>query len=206
MTSTRATAPGRETRDRILETAWELVATYGLDAVRVADVAAAAGVSRQLVYAHFGNRAGLLTEMARHRDRSTGFADRVKAAAGREPVEALGALLRAWCEHIPQIVPVARALEAAAAAGAEGAEAWRDRMTALHDTFRVVVARVEADGRLARGWRVGTATDWVWARCHVSTYQHLVVERGWDARDYTDWTVADLLDRLVNRAGGATAG
>lgn len=199
VTATRATTPGRQTRDRILETAWELVVTHGLDAVRVADVAAAAGVSRQLVYAHFGNRAGLLTEMARHRDRSTGFADRVAAAADREPVEALGALLRAWCEHIPQILPVARALEAAAASGAEGAEAWQDRMTALHDTFRVAIARVEAAGRLARGWRVGTATDWAWARCHVSTFQHLVAERGWDPADYTDWTVADLLDRLVNR-------
>jgi AcrR family transcriptional regulator len=197
VTATRATAPGRQTRDRILEVAWELVASAGLDAVRVADIAAAADVSRQLVYAHFANRAGLLTQMVRHRDQSTGFADQVTAATGREPVEALGALLRAWCEHIPQILPVARALEAAA--GAEGAEAWRDRMAALHDTFRVAIARVEADGRLARGWRVAAATDWAWARCHISTYQHLVVERGWDPRDYTDWTVADLLDRLVSR-------
>ena len=41
------------------------------------DIAAAAGVSRQLVYFHYGNRAGLLTAMARHRDEASGFAQAV---------------------------------------------------------------------------------------------------------------------------------
>ena len=41
--------------------------------VTVAEIAAATGVSRQLVYLHFYNRAGLLVAMARHHDGPSGF-------------------------------------------------------------------------------------------------------------------------------------
>jgi len=55
-----------ETRARILGTAWQLVRDRGAGAVTVKEVAAAAGVSRQLIYFHYQNRAGLLLAMARH--------------------------------------------------------------------------------------------------------------------------------------------
>jgi AcrR family transcriptional regulator len=80
-----------DTRARILEAAWERVRDGGSAAVSVKDIAAEARVSRQLVYFHYGNRAGLLTAMVRHRDETSGF--RRRAAATRElpPVEALDA-------------------------------------------------------------------------------------------------------------------
>src|SRR5215813_9184497 len=68
-----------DTRARILGTAWQLVQDRGAAAVTVKEVAAAAGVSRQLVYFHYQNRAGLLLAMARHRDRSSGFLRQVAA-------------------------------------------------------------------------------------------------------------------------------
>ena len=46
------------------------------------DVARAAGVSRQAVYLHFGSRAGLLVAMARHHDRTSGFAERAARIGG----------------------------------------------------------------------------------------------------------------------------
>jgi AcrR family transcriptional regulator len=65
-----------DTRARILDTAWGLVRERGIDAVTVADIAAATGVSRQLLYVHFENRAGLLKAMARRHDVRSGFAGR----------------------------------------------------------------------------------------------------------------------------------
>jgi hypothetical protein len=56
---------------------------------------------------------------------------------------------------------VARALEAAAINGDEGGVAWRDRMGDLRELFAAAVARVEGAGRLAEGWTVPAATDWV---------------------------------------------
>ncbi|WP_433440762.1 TetR family transcriptional regulator [Nonomuraea sp. CA-141351] len=49
-----------ETRERLLQAAAEVFAQRGYDGTRVADIAAAAGVSNGALYAHFGSKADLL--------------------------------------------------------------------------------------------------------------------------------------------------
>lgn len=197
-----ATVRGEQTRDRILEAAWGLVADRGASDVTMADVARAAGVTRQLVYFHFDTRAGLLVAMARHRDHVSGFLERVAATRQLPPVEALAALLAAWVEYVPAILPVARALEAGMARGEDEAAAWRDRMTDLREAFRLAVERVHAEGRLAATWTVDDAADWIWARSHLANHQHLVVERGWDADHYAQRTIASVLGDVVAHSEG----
>jgi AcrR family transcriptional regulator len=182
-----------DTPTRILEAAWELVLERGTVDVTVADIAAAAGVSRQLVYFHFDNRAGLLTAMARHRDESSGFIDEVAASRTMSPAEGLEHLLRAWCDYMPTIVPVARALEASLVTGDDGGSAWRQRMGELRAALRMALGRVD----LAPDWTVDQAADWAWSRIQPTTWQHLVGERGWSAEEYTDRTVASLLRELL---------
>jgi AcrR family transcriptional regulator len=180
-----------ETRTRVLETAWRRVLEHGPAAASVKDIAREAGVSRQLVYFHYGSRAGLLTAMARHRDEAFGAA--VTRARELEPVAALEYVLRAWCDYVPEILPVARALEAALVTGDEGGTAWRERMGELHAVLASFVRRVG----LAPGWTERTATDWIWARVQPSTYAHLVGERGWTHADYTERTVASVLAEIT---------
>ena len=186
-----------DTRARILDTAWGLVQERGIGAVTVADIAAATGVSRQLLYVHFENRAGLLVAMARRHDVRSGFAGRAAEARSLPPVAALERLLRLWFAYLPEILPVARALEAAATNGDEGGVAWRDRMGDLREMFAAAVERVDQDGRLAEGWTVPSATDWVWARAQPATFQHLVVDRAWPADDYTERAVHSILAEVV---------
>ena len=185
-----------ETRTRILDAAWSQVLEHGTGGVSVKAIAEAAGVSRQLVYFHFRNRAGLLTAMARHRDR--GFGRAAAAALDLGPHAGLEATLRAWCDYVPEILPVARALEAALVTGDEGGVAWRERMGELHAVLARAVERVD----LAPGWTVETATDWVWARVQPSAYAHLVGERGWTHARYVECTVATLL-REITRSSPA---
>jgi AcrR family transcriptional regulator len=191
------------TRSRILDTAWELLRRRGTNQVTVADIAEAAGVSRQLVYVHFANRAGLLVAVARHYDASSGFVERVAATRKLPAVDGLEALLRLWFAYIPEILPFARALEAAATTGDEGGTAWHDRMDDLWEAFRVAVDRVHRNGRLAERWTVRTATDWIWARSHLTTWQHLVGERGWPPGDYTERAVRSILAEVVAPTSGA---
>ena len=178
-----------DTPTRILETAWDLVTERGTVDVTVGEIAVAAGVSRQLVYFHFENRAGLLTAMARHRDETSGFVEAVAATRRMPPVEGLEHLLRAWCEYMPTIASVARALEVSD----DGGSAWRQRMGELRDALRVAVARVD----LAPGWTVDAAADWAWSRIQPTTWRHLVGERGWTAEQYTERTVRSLLAELI---------
>ena len=186
-----------ETRARILDTAWGLVRERGIGAVTVADIAAATGVSRQLLYVYFENRAGLLVAMARRHDVRSGFAGRAAEARSLPPVAALERLLRLWFAYLPEILPVARALEAAAINGDEGGVAWRDRMGDLREMFAAAVTRVEGEGRLAEGWSVPAATDWVWARAQPSTFSHLVGDRAWPPGDYTERAVRSVLAEVV---------
>jgi AcrR family transcriptional regulator len=52
---------GAETRERLLRAAADVFAKRGYDGTRVADIAAAAGVSNGAIYAHFDSKAELLT-------------------------------------------------------------------------------------------------------------------------------------------------
>jgi AcrR family transcriptional regulator len=192
-----ATELSADTRARILEAAWQRVRDHGTSAVSVKDIAAAAGVSRQLVYFHFGNRAGLLTAMARHQDRRSGFADQVAATRALPPQHALETLLGAWCAYLPDLLPVARALEAALITGDEGGSAWRDRMNDLWKVLRHTIERLADCDLLADDWTIDAATDWAWARIQPSTYAHLVGERGWTHDDYAERTTRTLLAELL---------
>jgi AcrR family transcriptional regulator len=186
-----------ETKTRILESAWTLVNERGIG-VPMGEIAAAAGVTRQLVYVHFASRAGLLVAMTRHHDARSGFRERALATRERPPAEALEALIRAWCEYVPQILPVALALESALIAGEDGAAAWRDRMGELHQAFRFATRRLEAEGLLAAGWTADHAADWAWAQVQPSTFLHLVGERGWTAEEYVRRATATIVGGLAN--------
>jgi AcrR family transcriptional regulator len=180
MTATEISA---ETRSHILDAAMARVRDHGAAAISVRAIANDAGVSRQLVYFHYGNRAGLLSALAQHLEAESGLA----AATELEP------LMRAWCALLPDLLPVARALEAASITGDEGAAAWRLRMRDLHAQFAAAVAEVE----LAPGWTPETATDWVWARLQPSAYAHLVEERRWTHAHFTEWSVGSLISELT---------
>jgi AcrR family transcriptional regulator len=56
-----------ETRERLLNAAADVFAQRGYDGTRVADIAAAAGVSNAALYAHFPSKAQLLVEALRAR-------------------------------------------------------------------------------------------------------------------------------------------
>ena len=195
MTTTEISA---DTRARILEAAWRLVRDRGAGAVSVKEVAAAADVSRQLVYFHYQNRAGLLLAMTHRHDLSSGFLRRVAAARALAPVPAFEAFLREWLGYLAEIIPVIRALEAAYITGDEGGEAWLQRMNDLHEGCTVALRRVAAENRLAPGWTAGSAADWAWARIQPSTWAYLVGMRGWDPGTYTERTIGSLLAELIS--------
>ncbi|HEU0132716.1 MAG TPA: TetR family transcriptional regulator [Mycobacteriales bacterium] len=80
-----------EVRDALLDAAYDLAVTTGWQRTRMADVAAAAGVSRQTVYDRFGSRDALAAALALRETQR--FLDGVERAlaAHAEPVEAIAA-------------------------------------------------------------------------------------------------------------------
>jgi AcrR family transcriptional regulator len=190
------------TRARLLDAAWDVATDKGVAALTLAQVGSRAGVSRQAVYLHFPNRASLLVEMTRRVDRTSGFVERFAAARRLPAREAFRAVLREWCDYLPLILPVLRALEAAATTGNEGGQAYLARMADWRRALGLAVIALDREEGLAPGWDVETATDWTWAQAHPATYHHLVTERGWTPAAVTDTLIATLERTLLASAIG----
>ena len=128
------------------------------------------------------------------RERGTQVIERITPTAELPPLDALESLMRAWLEYIPEILPVARQLHAAAMTGADGGEAWHRRMDELRRAFRYAARRVE----LRQPWTPETAADWIWSRTHLTVYDQLVVTRGWPSQDFADRTVPSVIGEITD--------
>lgn len=181
------------TRERILSAAWSIARERGSVEFTLAEVASLAGVSRQALYLHFENRAGLLLDMARRIDHRSGFVKRVADARKRPARQGFDRILRLWFDHLDEILPVARALEAAAVTGAEGAGAYHDRMDAWRSTLAISVGSLSDAGLLRPEWTVDQAADWVWARTQPSAYEYLVRRCGWTTSVMKERTIRSIV-------------
>lgn len=188
-----------ETRRRILEAAWRILETKGTG-LTLANVASAAGVSRQAVYLHFRDRTGLLLALVAHIDTMLGsdqrIADILNAPSG---IDALERMVEALSRFTERIDAVARTLEAAEYEDEALRAAWRDRLAGRQAISRAVVQRIAQDGQLANGWSLQDAADLVYAVTMPGPWRELTRHLGWTPRQYAANVIALLRRGLVAR-------
>lgn len=173
------------TRIQILEAAWKLLERQPSQAVRMSDIAAATGISRQAVYLHFASRTDLMVATARYVDEVKGVGERLRRwHATTDGLELLESYIVFWGNYVPEIYAVAKALLATIDADEAAAAAWNDRMADVKNGCRITVQALKRDGLLAPGWTVDTATDLFWALLSVNTWAMLTRECGWSVAQY----------------------
>lgn len=188
------------TRERILRSAWESILESGPE-VRLAEVAGRAGVSRQAVYLHFGDRAGLLLELLAWVGETLNLgAMLARVEEASSGIEALRRMVEVHAVFTPQIDAAARALEARQEQDPDVASALRDQLKLRHAAHRRVIARIAAEGDLADGWTVDTAADLFFAVTLAGPWRELTAERGWSAEQYSH-RMSQLLIRALVRGG-----
>jgi AcrR family transcriptional regulator len=197
----RAPPKEKATAQRILAAARDLLVERGVADTPMAEIAKAAGVTRQAVYLHFGSRSGLLVAMVRHYDDlSPKVAElRTMRAAPTADAGSFETYVRTWLDYVPEIYPIARVLSAAAATDAEARLAWDDRMEQVRTGYREVVTKLDAAGLLAADWTVEAAVDWCWSQSHPDAWRHLVVERDWDRELAVDRIVETLKATVLRK-------
>lgn len=203
MSTSAATAYGDpETRRRILDATWALLEERGTG-IRVADVAERAGISRQAVYLHFGDRISLFVAVADHIDVSFGR-DRLRAHVFDAPTgaESLGRWVETMSWYTAKIDSVSRVLELSAESDEALAAAWKDRMLGRRGHVRRIVDRIHTEGRLADGWTVEAATDLVFAVTLPGPWRVLTSVLGWSTERYTSEITAMLERTLLGSVGG----
>lgn len=96
MTPSAATSKGVATREMIVERAYAIACRHGLEGLSIGDLAAAAGMSKSGVFAHFGSREDLqLTVLEWTAER---FAEAVMLPALKQPrgLPRLRAVMEGW--------------------------------------------------------------------------------------------------------------
>lgn len=198
MVDHEGTAYGRPaTRGRILEAARRLIEEEGLP-ITMAQVAEAAGVSRQALYKHVGSRSGLLVQLVGHLDEVLGLAELARpvreAATGREALEAMVAVHAVYHQRI---IGFTRQAEALRHTDDAVAAAWEDRMAGRRAAHRGIVRQLADDGDLADGWDVDSAALLFYTVTLPRTWDELVVERGWTIEQYREHMTRLLVRALV---------
>ncbi len=191
------------TRAAIMEAAWRLIEREGRVDIGQAAIAAEAGVSRQSIFYAFGDRTGLLTAMARHRDQESPRLARLVEVASERRTDA-GQLLdvvSAWIDYLPDVYPVAILLDAAAITDAEAKAAIEDRMIVLFRNGLVARLRSMARrGLLRKGADPDRTAHVVWEICHLRAWRSLVVDCGWTPEEFKSSRLALISTFLGHEA------
>ncbi len=191
------------TRREILDAARELFGAQGYAATTVAQIAAAAGVAVDTVYAAVGTKPVLFRLLletaisgtdepvpAEERD----YVQRIRAAAGaRQKIETYAAAMRAISGRM---APLHLVLRDAAGQAPELARI-RDEITQRRAAnMRLFAQDLIATGEVRPGLDVGEVANIVWSMNSAEFYSLLVQERGWPPRRFEQW-LADAWCRLL---------
>jgi AcrR family transcriptional regulator len=190
------------TRARVLASAKTLFSARGIDAVTIAELAEAAGVSASTVYALFKSKEGVLLAVVE----GALFGERFRTAAAR---------LDAIADPVEQVAmtpTVARAIyesERAELGLMRGASAFSPALRRTEQRFEetryaMQEARLKAlfaAGRAKAGLSLDEARRLMWMYTSRDVYRMLVHEGGWTPDHFEAWLSRTLLDALVDTGG-----
>ena len=200
--SSRRKEQAQQTRRAVLRAAHDLFVANGYGQTTIADIAEAAGVSQETIYAAFKNKATLL-----HRvwditiggdDQEVVFHERAEIQAIRaEPDLAKRFVLHARMSTATarRMTPFVRAVRAAAGSEPAAAEMVAEMDRQRYEGMGVMAREAAATGQLAVSEQ--QCRDVVWAMTDGNLWHELVVERGWTDEQYAEWVGRTWVATLV---------
>jgi AcrR family transcriptional regulator len=201
----RRRAAAQRTRRAILEAATRLLLERGYVATTVVDIAAAAGVALDTVYAAVGRKSTLFRLLLETAISGTEAAvpavERDYVAAIRSETQAVRKLelyAQALRAIHARLAPLLRVLQVAAAGDPELATLWSEIAERRARNMHLFVFELASTGALRDDLSHAEAADVIWATNSPELYMLLVYERGWDPDHYAHW-LADAWRRLLLR-------
>lgn len=174
-----------DTRSRILEATCKLLELSSGKAVRMSDIAKAAGVSRQAVYLHFESRDDLMIATRAYVDDMKGLQERLKVLhAATQGTELLEAIVDVWGNYIADIYVIDKAMMNTLDTDEARATVWSDCMSGLKDMCRNAIDMLEHENRLTSGWSKKEAAEMFMMTLSIQNWEHLTLECGWSTAQY----------------------
>lgn len=192
------------TRWAVLRAAGRLFAEQGYVGTSIADIAAAAGVSRATVTAAVGSKPVLLSQAydttIAGDDDPTPIPERATTRSFRTQPDP-ASVLEAYVEHAAaisaRVAGLAEAVRGAAGADPDARALWEQIRAQRHRAARMVIDAVLAVGELREGLDPDTATDIVWIVNDGTLYNSMVHLRGWSHEKFQTWRAETLKSQLL---------
>lgn len=202
--ASRRRAQAEENRRRMLRGAHELFLEHGYARTSLAAVAAAAGVSNDLVYKAFGSKRRLVVEVMNFTTTGEVDSPKVLDQAGPQAVRAetdqrlqVAMFAADVAGRISRIRPVDDVIRSAAAVDPELAERRAAMQRTRLANLRAFVEWLAANGPLRDGLTVDDATATVWSMAGPDMHRLLVDDLGWDHEHYAAWLHGTLEAALL---------
>jgi AcrR family transcriptional regulator len=203
--SSRRKEQARQTRRAVLRAAHDLFVGQGYGRTTIADIARAAGVSPETIYATFKNKATLL-----HRvwdvtiggdDETVVFHERAEIIAIRAQPDLAERFMmhaRTATATARRIAPFVLAVQGAAGTEPAAAEMLAEMGRQRRAGMSVMAADAAATGQLAVSEQ--ECRDVVWAMTDGMLWNQLVVGQGWSDERFADWLGRAWVAMLVKPA------
>jgi AcrR family transcriptional regulator len=204
----RYEAAGRQaasaaTRQRIVDTARELILQRGYRAATIGAIAAGAEVNVDTIYQLVGRKPLLLRELIEQaisgQDHAVTAEDRTHVIAIRaepDPARKLEMYARAIRHTHVRLAPLLLALRDASTTEPEAEEVWREISERRAANMAKLIGDIKETGRLRPGLSIRDGADTVWVMNSPELFIMLTEERGWSLDHYERW-LADSLIRLL---------
>jgi AcrR family transcriptional regulator len=192
-TRSRGRPKGAEaTRARILDAAASLIVEGGYQSISLDDIAQKAGFSRRTIYDQFGSKRGVLVGIL-ERIAGEGLPELLAAVRqAKDPVEALEKAMPLSVAYTDRYVNIVRVFYAQAVNDPDFRAAWEYAQQNRWDNLHRVAQWLAREGRLAEGWSVERATDWLHSLTSFRLHDELVVSRGWSLEEMAAMMMRDI--------------
>jgi|UPI00068CEB5E AcrR family transcriptional regulator len=187
-----------DTRKRIATAARRLLEETGYAGMTIPAVARAAGVAVPTVYAIFGSKKGIVSELLDEARFGDGFQSLLaEARKVTDPMELLAFPPRFARRIYEAEIPVENLLRGAGMVAPEFAAVEDERNCQRYDSQVMVIDALERANLLREGLGHDDARAILWAMTSREVFRMLVRERGWTGDAYEAWLAAGLRRELV---------
>ena len=193
----------RATRQAILTVARKLFLRHGYAATTMPDIAKAADVALDTVYAVVGKKPALFRLLV---ETAISGGDEAVAAEQRDYVQTIRAeqdasrklriYAAALCKIQPRLAPLFNALRAAASLDSDLRSLWQEIAERRAANMRLFADDLASTGRLRAELSVSAAADIIWSMNSPEFYLLLVEQRGWSVEEFERW-LGDAWIRLL---------
>jgi AcrR family transcriptional regulator len=182
------------TRQRILETARDLVVDRGYRGTTIAELARRSEVHVDTIYELVGRKPVILRELV---ERAISGTDRPLDPIERDYVQQITAepdagrkldlYAAAMRRILARLAPLFLALRDASATDPEAAQVWSQISERRAANMRLLAADLLATGQLRDDLTVDEVADTIWATNSPDLHRLLVEDRGWSPDHYQEW-------------------